>query len=238
MKDFDSASSNSAAFDSATFDIVPIDPADHELVQSWLAIGEAVERHDWRDSMGWQPTHRMMGLVQHRSDTDTERWAAVRDGRALGWYSIELPVRDNTHLAEIELEVHPDHRRQGIGSALLAHLERRAAELGRTTVSTWAPVPIPGSTAVGDSAVGFAEATGYKNTLDNVVRICDLDKVDDAAIERLWNEAWQRADGFETVVFEGEPPAELLDGMAYMHARMYTDMPLGVFEKVQSLAEA
>ncbi|WP_035696622.1 GNAT family N-acetyltransferase, partial [Glycomyces tenuis] len=212
------------------FDIVPIDPADHGLVQSWLAIGEAVERHDWRDTLGWHPTRRMMSLVQHQSDTDTERWAAVRDGRALGWVSLDLPVRDNTHLAEFDLEVHPEHRRQGIGSALLAHLERRVAELGRTTLSTWAPVPAPGGVPVGDTAVGFAEATGYRNTLDNVIRICDLDKVDDAEIERLWAAAWERAEGFETVVFEGEPPAELLDGMAYMHARMYTDMPLGEWD--------
>ncbi|HLU29593.1 MAG TPA: GNAT family N-acetyltransferase [Glycomyces sp.] len=212
------------------FAIVPLDAADHELVQSTLAIGEAVERQDWCDSMGWHPTHRLVSLVQRSSDTDTERWAAVAEGRALGWVSAALPLRDNTHLVEFELEVHPEHRRKGVGSALLSHLERRAAELGRTTLSTWAPVPIPGGEPVGATVPGFAEALGYRNTLESVVRICDLDAVDESELERLWTEAWERAEGFEVVAFEGTPPAELLDGLAYLHARMYTDMPLGEWD--------
>ncbi|HEU5129345.1 MAG TPA: GNAT family N-acetyltransferase [Glycomyces sp.] len=212
------------------FDIVPVNATDHESVQSLLAIGEAVERHDWLDTMGWQPTYRLMGLIQRSSDSDVERWAAVADGRVLGWISADMPVRDNTHLVEFELEVHPEHRRKGVGSALLAHVERRAAELGRDTVTTWAPVPLPGGAPVGEATVGFSEAAGYRNTLENVVRICDLDGVDDAELERLWSEARERSAGFEAVVFEGTPPEELLDGMAYMNARMYTDMPLGEWD--------
>lgn len=212
------------------FDIVPIAPGDHALVQSWLAVGEAVERHDWRDSMGWQPTRRMVALLQRRSDADTERWAAVEDGRALGWIALTVPVRDNTHLAEFTIEVHPGHRRRGVGSALLAHAERRAAELGRNTFSTWAPVPIPEGDPVGDTAAGFAAATGYRNTLEHVVQICDLDSVDEAGLERLWTEALRRAEGFELVTFEGAPPAELRNGLAYLYARMYTDMPLGEWD--------
>ncbi|GAB3657067.1 GNAT family N-acetyltransferase [Glycomyces tarimensis] len=212
------------------YDIVRIDPLDHDLVQSWLAVGEAVERVDWCDAMGWQPTRRMIGLLQRRADIDAENWVAVSGGRVLGWYELELPVRDNHHLAEFELEVHPDERRRGVGTALLAHLERRVTELGRTTLSTWAPVPIPGGMPIGDTASGFAAASGYKNTLDNVVRICDLDKVDEAELDRLWTEAWRHAEGFELVAFEGAPPEDLVDGMAYMHARMYTDMPLGEWD--------
>ena len=212
------------------FDIVPLDPMDHDLVQSWLGIGEAVERHDWLDILGWEPTRRMIGLVQHRSDTVFENWVAVSDGEALGWIGIELGQRDNTHLAEFELEVHPDHRRKGVGSALLAHLERRAAELGRTTLSTWTPAPIEGGPPMRDDAVPFSDAMGYKNTLDTVVRVCDLDTVDDAELERLWTEAWKKADGFEVVPFDNEPPPDLIDGLAYLNARMYTDMPLGEWD--------
>ncbi|MCH7232772.1 GNAT family N-acetyltransferase [Glycomyces sp. L485] len=212
------------------FDIVPIEPSDHDLVQSWLVIGEAVERHDWLAIMGWQPTLRMMGLLQRRADTDFERWAAVKDGEAVGWIGLELPVRDNTHLAKFNLEVHPDHRRRGVGSALLEHMERRAAALGRTTVSTWALAPIDGGPAMGTAAKGFSAAAGYRNTLDTVVRVCDLDAVADAELERLWTEAWARAAGFEVVEFEGTPPEDVIDGMAYLHARMYTDMPLGEWD--------
>ncbi|GAB3997037.1 GNAT family N-acetyltransferase [Glycomyces albus] len=139
-------------------------------------------------------------------------------------------MRDNTHLAELELEVHPDLRRRGVGTALVAHAEARAAELGRGTVSGWAVVPSEEGPAMGDAAIGFAAALGYDNTLTTAVRVCDLDEVDDADLQRLWDEAWDAAEGFELVEFEGAPPADVIDGMAYLHARMYTDMPLGEWD--------
>ena len=105
-----------------------------------------------------------------------------------------------------------------------------ADPFGRNTFSTWAPVPIPEGEPVGDTAVGFAAAAGYRNTLEHVVQICDLDSVDEAGLEQLWTEALRRAEGFELVTFEGAPPAELRNGLAYLYARMYTDMPLGEWD--------
>ncbi|MEU5155452.1 GNAT family N-acetyltransferase [Glycomyces sp. NPDC021274] len=209
------------------FDIVPVDPNDHALVQSWLAVHEAIDAHDWTGIRPSSPVYRLSPLVLSSNDVRRERWAAVCDGRALGYLDLSFPVLDNTHLVHFELGAHPDERRRGVGSALLRHLEDRAAAEQRTTLSSWVPVPVEGGAPINAAGAHFAAHQGYARSLEGAVRACDLDKVDAAELDRLWDAAWERAEGFELVTFTGAPPAELLDGIAYLHARMYTDMPLG-----------
>ncbi|MDN3241205.1 GNAT family N-acetyltransferase [Glycomyces tritici] len=209
------------------FDIVRVDPNDHALVQSWFAAREAVATRDWPGTRPLNPVYTWAALVLASSDVRRERWAAVRDGRVLGHLDLSLPFLDNTHLMNLELGVHPDERRRGVGSALLRHAEQRAAEEGRTSVSSWVPVPIEGGAPISPDGSHFAVHHGYRTSLEGATRVCDLDAVDDTELERLWDAAWERAEGFELITFTGAPPPELLDGVAHLHARMYTDMPLG-----------
>ncbi|GAA2140814.1 GNAT family N-acetyltransferase [Glycomyces algeriensis] len=209
------------------FDIVRVDPNDHALVQSWFATREAVAARDWPGTRPLSPVYTWAALVLASSDVRRERWAAVRDDRVLGYLDLSLPFLDNTHLMNLELGAHPDERRRGVGSALLRHAEQRAAEEGRTSISSWVPVPVEGGAAISPDGSHFAAHQGYRTSLEGATRACDLDAVDDSELERLWDDAWERAEGFELVTFAGAPPAELLDGIAYLHSRMYTDMPLG-----------
>jgi GNAT superfamily N-acetyltransferase len=57
---------------------------------------------------------------------------------------LELPEHENTHLAMLELVVHPDHRRRGTGAALLSFATERRASIHRTTISTGAWIGSPG----------------------------------------------------------------------------------------------
>jgi GNAT superfamily N-acetyltransferase len=209
------------------FDIVPVDPHDHTMVQSWLEVQLTAEEHDNPGLRPWSPVRALTSLVIGSADTRHEHWAAVCDGRVLGRLDLSLSDQDNTHLAGFNLSVHPDERRRGVGSALLRHAEERAAADGRTTLSTWIPVPGPGNTAISAVGSSFAITKGYKPSLETAIRRCDLDAVDEAALDALWASAWERAEGFEVVPFEGTPPEDVIDGIAYLHGRMYTDMPLG-----------
>ena len=200
------------------------------MVQSWLQVVLTAEEHDNPGLRPWSPVQRLVSLVTGSADTRGERWAAVADGRVLGRLDLSLSDQDNTHLAGFNLSVHPQERRRGVGSALLRHAEERAAEDGRTTLSTWIPVPGPGNTAISGVGSPFAVAKGYKPSLEVAIRKCDLDAVDESELDELWSAAWKRAEGFELVPFEGAPPEEIIDGMAYLHARMYTDMPLGEWD--------
>lgn len=209
------------------FDIVPVDPSDHALVQSWLAAQESVQDHDFPGLSPWHPLRALTGLVVHDPDTRVERWAAVCDGEVLGYLSLRLFDRDNTHLVGFDIGVLPASRRRGIGSALLRHAEERAAEDGRTAISSWLAVPSEASPRVRGDGGPFLIAKGYKRSLECAIRRCDLDAVDEVDLEGLWQAALAKAEGFEVVPFEGVPPEDLIDGMAYLHARMYTDMPTG-----------
>ena len=63
-----------------------------------------------------------------------QAWFApgAEPGSVLGWYRLELTDLENTDRAMLVLVVHPAHRRQGLGRALLRHAARRAAADGRS----------------------------------------------------------------------------------------------------------
>src|ERR1035438_7976264 len=48
-------------------------------------------------------------------------------GAVAGWYRLELPDRENLDRAQLDLMVHPDRRRRGLGRMLLQHAAARAA---------------------------------------------------------------------------------------------------------------
>ncbi len=43
---------------------------------------------------------------------------------------LNLPLEDNPTVAYADVMAHPDHRRRGVGTAVLAEIERRARAAG------------------------------------------------------------------------------------------------------------
>ncbi|GAA2168657.1 MULTISPECIES: GNAT family N-acetyltransferase [Glycomyces] len=212
------------------FDIVPVDPGDPAQVRARLAVMGAVDAHDHAGTRHFNPAHALAASVVGRNDVRSERWVAVCDGRVLGYADATMPLLDNTHSVYVDLGVHPDERRRGVGSGLLRHVEERAAEEGRSALSTWILAPGEGAPEVRTEGAAFAVGKGYQLSLNCAVRAVELDTVDEAALDRLWDEVAAKAADFDLVAFEGLPPERIIDGMAYLHARMYTDMPLGEWD--------
>ena|ERR1017187_10297322 len=52
-----------------------------------------------------------------------------------GWYRVELPDRENLDRAQLDLMVHPDRRRRGLGRMLLQHAAARTAAHGRSVLN-------------------------------------------------------------------------------------------------------
>ena len=52
-----------------------------------------------------------------------------------------LPLDDNPTVVYADVMAHPDHRRRGVGTAVLGELERRARAAGGTRVLTEVYVP-------------------------------------------------------------------------------------------------
>lgn len=218
--------------------IAAIDPADQGAVDQWLALLQAVQDADGLHLPPVAHAPSIVGLLRTTSAKQREVWLAWRDGRVVGTVEIIFFLRDNRHLAEIELNVAPDQRRQGVGSALLEHVEQRAAAQGRDTVVGFTVDGIEGGPPRPEHGQRFAEAAGYDRSQDEVHRVADLAAVDGAALDRLLADAWRHAGGYELVQRVGREPDDIVAGSAYLNSRMNLDAPTGDLELEQQDVDA
>ena len=149
------------------------------------------------------------------------------DDRVVGTAELTLPFKDNLHLLEFEMDVHPEYRRRGVGSALLKRVEEIGAAEGRTTFITYAPDQMRDDYPKLGAGKAFLTAHGYTAGLDEVHRAADLDLVPEAELDELLAKAWAKADGYELVQWANVAPDDVVDGIAYLDGRLNTDAPMG-----------
>ena len=114
--------------------IEKVDPDDADAVRRVVAVTNAARRVDspWLHPL---TEHECVGDLRHGWDGDPRvAFLATVDGVDVGAGGYEVSSYDNQHLAWLEVEVVPDLRRRGHGSALLSWLVERARSEGRTTV--------------------------------------------------------------------------------------------------------
>jgi GNAT superfamily N-acetyltransferase len=140
-----------------------------------------------------------------------ETWLA-RDaaGKTCGWYALALPHRENHHLAGVRPMVHASWRRAGLGTALVRHAAGRAAESGRTLLSSDAEEASPGS--------AFARGIGARQGLTEVRRLLELDAVPAGRLARIRAAAESAARGYSLVSWDGPAPGDRLAGVVAVNA--------------------
>src|SRR6266498_3390383 len=123
---------------------------------------------------------------------------------------LHAPTYDNTHLAWVDVGVHPDHRGRGIGSELLGYGEQMARELGRTSLGTdnW---DLPKANA-------FSLKHGFEQRAIEVNRRQDIAGLDWSVVQRLYDDAVRASGAYELVRISGQVPEEMLDGMVALTA--------------------
>ncbi|HEX2145045.1 MAG TPA: GNAT family N-acetyltransferase [Glycomyces sp.] len=208
-------------------EIHPIDPLDTDLVRAWIDMQNAVFTHDRPGDALYSPAHQRLRLLLHPSAVDVERYVARSDGQVVGGVEMVLFLKDNQHLASLELEVHPEHRRKGVGSRLLEFVEQRVTELGRDTILAGVADSVEGAPAFDHAGQAFAKARGYAVVDNEIHRRNDLFAVEDDDLARLYADAWQKAAGYELIQWVGRAPDDIVEGIATMRERMYTDPPMG-----------
>ena len=185
-------------------------PDDEAALRDCVTVCNAVAKHD----SPWQPAFTEAGMAaQLRYGWDLEPrvpFLAVAGGEAVGYASYSTSERDNLHLAWLTVEVHPDHRRHGLGSAIHDALVERARGLGRTSVGT-AGWDIDGTSA-------FAAKHGFELGSVSVNRRQVLADVDWPDVERRHAEARRKADDYELIRRTGRSPDEELEALAEMTA--------------------
>jgi GNAT superfamily N-acetyltransferase len=197
---------------------------DDALFPDWCGVWAAAQL---ADRPGEAPRaaadHVALGrelLADGGSRTGTHR-AAVVDGAVAGALRVILPLRDNVGVAILDLAVHPDHRRRGIGSALLAEGLAVAAAHGRTDVIADVDEPVPDN-----PGRAFALRHGWTCDLLETRRDLAL-PVDEERLAALEAEALAVGAGYDVVTWRDRTPDDLLDDRALLARRMTTDAPQG-----------
>ncbi|MBI3734355.1 MAG: GNAT family N-acetyltransferase [Chloroflexi bacterium] len=126
-----------------------------------------------------------------------------------------LRTGDNEHVAQFEIEVLPEMRRQGLGRQLLARVAGTAKQEGRRLMITDTSERIPAGEA-------FMRRLGAAMGLATHVNQLDLAELNHDLV-RLWLEqAPQRAPGFEIGFWPGAYPEEDLQAIAELNDVMNT----------------
>jgi GNAT superfamily N-acetyltransferase len=176
------------------------------------------------------PTKRpfVIGLGYPPPDAEERHYAAVEDGRVVGWCDVGFPTRGNLHFAGCSIVVHPDHRRRGIGTALLEFVIKEVRAVGRTDLTSGTHIQWDGGPARSQAGAKFAERHGFKLALTVINRRCAVDALDPAEEERLWQEARAAAgDDYELVSWIGRTPDEYMDTICRIDSTILEEVPLG-----------
>lgn len=206
-------------------DVRAIDPRDGQAFAEWFAVVDAAHRELWPDEPGWQENELRAQALQEDAPERVECLAAVDgSGRVVGSARSESPLRDNTHLVGADVWVHPEHRRRGAGTALLAEVERRAVDDGRKVVIVAQHEPAH----LADPTSGRAFALGQGYTVAQREYRRDLPVPPDRErLAELEAACLPYAAGYRVVTWVGRCPDELAEDRAYLARRMSTDVPIG-----------
>jgi GNAT superfamily N-acetyltransferase len=207
--------------------VAPIESAEDPAYEQAYRISSAAGAADvpdlppvCRESFFATMTHPM-------PNRPARHFLAKVDGEPAGYLDLVLPDLDNTQNANVEVAVHPQYRRRGVGRALLDRAASVAREEGRQRLISDSVEALPDGPARPDAGTEFARSLGAKAALTDVRRRLDLSTVDDDALAEQLAEAWLRAEGYSLVWWRDVVPAEYIDDVAYLDGRLLKDAPMG-----------
>lgn len=216
--------------------LVPVDPSDEDAIRRWYELRCVVERIDHPDDPPPCWIHEL-GAFQHPWPGETQTaWLAQVAGSVVGGCALSLPMLDNLSNAGGLILVAPEHRRRGIGRALLIHLRAEASRQGRIRLVFWTVQPL--DSAAPDPAGRFAAGSAAVPALMQTLSRLNFDTVDPAALARLDTQARARSGEYSMVQWVGATPSRWVDDMAYLTGRMSTDAPLDDLQRDAEVYDA
>jgi GNAT superfamily N-acetyltransferase len=193
--------------------IKQVDLADADTIRACFEVHLAAQRADEPDGPFFTERPFRGWLTVGWGGDPREVWLAPgRAGGAAGWYRLELPERENRGRGYLELVVHPEERRRGVGTALLQHAAARGAEHGRSVLNGPARDGTPGE--------AFARATGAEAGVMEVQRMQNLRTLDEGRIAGLREQAERAAAGYSLVSWTGAVPEEFIEQAAALYAAL------------------
>jgi GNAT superfamily N-acetyltransferase len=213
-------------------EITAVDPFDEQSVRAWVDLNTAVVRHEIGDSGAMWTAPEMIATLQDPPKSRHELiYHGTVDGElvATGW--ITLPMIDNLSSADLYVAVLPGHRRRGIGSEVLAFLERVCAEHGRTRLDAITDWPYDGAPdGAGAPGVEFGRTHGYAFGLGDVQRELPL-PADVEVLTALAAEVAPHHAAYELRSWVGPVPDDLVRSYLELSASLATEAPTGDLER-------
>jgi GNAT superfamily N-acetyltransferase len=202
--------------------IQPLDPADAAALEAILDVWAAAHAVDDPEDPPFCRQWERGGLTNPRPDEAVELWGGVaggvEGGTVRGVLQLQLPTLENLDTAFVELCVHPEHRRRGLGSALARHAAARMGAVGRERAVF--------TTKLDDAGAAFARKLAAQPSLVDARRRFEIGDDTRDLVDRLLTTAAARASGYSLVRWRDRVPEEYVDGIAYLHGRMSTDAPM------------
>ncbi|WP_018351861.1 GNAT family N-acetyltransferase [Longispora albida] len=215
-------------------EIVQLDLSDAAALEARMRLIAETMAYDVPDFPETTREECIDGLSHPWPGSKREYWIAVDGGELVGLFDLGMPTLDNVENSDVDLMVHPDHRRKGIGTALYAKAVERAKANGRKRIVGYAGEAAPDDTASKHGpGNAFALVMGAKRVHDEARRRWTPGVVSDEDLAAQLAEAWTHAEGYELVTWGNHAPDEIIDGVAYLDGRLLTDSPTGdlVLEK-------
>ncbi|HEX5994856.1 MAG TPA: GNAT family N-acetyltransferase [Jiangellales bacterium] len=204
-----------------------VNPTDDDAIDAYHRIVAA----SWACDLPDFPTltrDQVAAMIRHPFPSKDRYYFIVRrSGEVVGAVEIALPTADNHHLAEVELSVHPDRRRRGIGRETFAELVQFAREHGRALLVAEYCVSLKSGPERSAAPAAFAESVGAKPALPEVRRRLDLATVDPDDWRARYEDALAQAKGYSPVWWSGPAPDDVAADVAYLEGRMVGDAPMG-----------
>ena len=205
-------------------DVDVVDPADEGLFREWFGVLDAARRQDRPEDQQPEAQEVRESLLElSRAGSAAQGCAllARRQGAPAGALRLTLPVRDNTHTAEVQLAVLPSERRRGTGTLLLDEARRRAVAAGGAQLT--GEVDEPGPDTAG---VAFARARGFACGLVEVRRDLRV-PLPSSTRDALLRETQAHSAGYAVRTWQDQVPDDLLEQRAELERRMSSDVPWG-----------
>jgi GNAT superfamily N-acetyltransferase len=212
-------------------EIIELDPADGDLVSGAFDVMRACHEADIPENPAPHRGTFTKGLTYPPPDEDEAHFVAVEDGKVVALLGIGMPNRANLHFAWAWINVHPQYRRRGIGTALVEKFTAYARERGRTELTLDTHMTWEDGVERDKAGQLFLEKHGYKLALTVINRRCAVDALEPAVEQELLEKAQAAAgDEYEIISWIGRTPEELVETMARIDSTVLAEVPLGDLE--------
>jgi GNAT superfamily N-acetyltransferase len=208
---------------------------DDEVFVRCFEVWHLVEHELWPDRAGFSERD-FRAFHTHTGTSRRFTLLAVRDegGTVLGAGTMEFPLRDNLHSAEVMVMVHPDHRRRRVGSALVEGMAALGRAQGRRVLNSIVDVPV--AAAPTHPSAAFARQVGFVATMSGNSRYLALPleprRLDEL---RATVRGARNAADYRTFAFRAPWPEAYLEDQCELYRRMSTDEPAGDGDKEEEV---